>query len=362
MLKLFPMSKKSNLRQSFDNFCWDHVWVKYTIDWGICIFMSILSAFILAFGLAVFMTPTPTDAVNLHSFVSGGSSGLGQTIEQLITLINHGTPVYWFGIRLYPFFYILINIPLIVLAFKGIGLRFAICSLVNVAFVFLFSSLLSSSTEITEFIAPISAFVSENGGMLSRALFAGVCTGLSSAIAFKFDTSAGGFDIISYYISIRKSTSVGKYNVLINACIVLSYSIINGLSGKTETFTLNGNAIVLNSWQMAFALALFSSVYLIVVMLIIDLINNRNKKFQVQIITNIKELPKMLIANIPHGATIVNGKGAYSDSEHTIIYMVVSSIELKEVIRVTKQLDPNSFISVTALMQVYGRFYQRPIR
>lgn len=362
MLQLWAMSKKKTFRQKFETFCWDHIWAKYTVDWGVCVFMSIISALIFAFGLSVFMTPNPTDKVELVSIVSGGSSGLSQTFEELITLINNGNQVTIGGLRLYTFIYIAINAPLLVLAFKGIGIRFAVCTLVNVGAVFLFSNLFNSNPEISKFLSHIGAFVADNGGLFSRALFAGVCTGLSSAIAFKFDTSAGGFDIVSYYISLRKSTSVGKYGILINAVIILSYSIIYGVSGKESSINFNGNIVTLNSWQMAFALAMFSAVYLITVMLIIDVINNRNKKVQVQIITSIEELPKMLIANIPHGATIVRGKGAYSGGDHLIIYMIVSSVELKEVLKVARELDPTAFISVTALTQVYGRFYQRPVK
>ena len=37
--------------------------------------------------------------------------------------------------------------------------------------------------------------------LLARALFAGICTGLSTTVAFKFDHSAGGIDVVSVYVN-----------------------------------------------------------------------------------------------------------------------------------------------------------------
>ena len=69
----------------------------------------------------------------------------------------------------------------------------------------------------------------------------------------------------------------------------------------------------------------------------------------------------MLIANFPHGATVVNGEGAYSRSPRKIIYIVVSSSEVKAVVSLARKVDHNAFISVTSLVQVYGNFFIRPV-
>ena len=201
-----------------------------------------------------------------------------------------------------------------------------------------------------QLLADISYFISTNGGMLSRAIFAGICTGLSSAIAYKADASAGGFDIVAYYLSLRKGVTTGKYNVLINAFVIALYTLITGFSG------------VENSWSIGLSSVFFSVVYLFSLMLVIDAINVRNKKVSVQIITSKEELSKTLLANIPHGATLVNGTGAFSGAPRYIIYMVVSSIELKHTLHLIKELDPDSFVNVTALQQVVGRFFMRPVK
>ena len=105
----------------------------------------------------------------------------------------------------------------------------------------------------------------------------------------------------------------------------------------------------------------FSIIYLMLVGLIIDAINLRNKKMQVQIITSKIHMPEIIIANFPHSATLIDGKGAYSGQSKTIIWMAVSSNEVKKVVNVAKKVDEHAFILVTPLKQVYGNFFIKPI-
>ncbi len=336
------------------------------MDWGTAFVMSVFSALIFAFGISTFMNPAAFTAndgtvIPLINIVSGGSSGIAQTITAIFDLFHVQLPS---GLpSLYSILYLLINIPLIVIAFKGIGVRFGTFTLVNVGFVFIFTYLFNNIPVINNFLTNIAAFFNAHGGLFSRAFFAGICTGLSSAIAYKYETSAGGFDIISYYLGLRKNTSVGKYGVIINALIIVTYSVVRIFSFENKTIDIVGNhQLTLNSFELAVIQGFFAVIYLFTVMIIVDLINVRNKKVQIQIITEKQDMAKLLIANIPHGATIVKATGAYSGNDRLIVYMIVSSTEVKNVINVVKQIDANSFVGVTAIQQVSGRFYMRPVK
>ena len=359
------MAKKT-IKQKFESFTYNHIWMRYVMDWSSAFLMSVLSAFIFAFGITTFMNPniitsTGGETIKLVTIVSGGSSGIAQTITSLVSLFGFEMP-HWMP-SLYSILYVLINIPLIVIAFKGIGVRFGTFTLVNVGFVFIFTYLFNNVPVFSNFLSNIAAFFQSNGGLFSRAFFAGICTGLSSAIAYKYETSAGGFDIIAYYLALRKNTSVGKIGVIINGIIITAFSIIHAFSGETYTIELkSGFNVTLDSIQMSVVLAFFAIIYLVMVMILVDLINTRNKKVQVQIITSKQDMAKFLIANIPHGATIVKGKGAYSGDDRYIVYMIVSSSELKHVIEIVKEIDPTSFLAVTSLAQVSGRFYMKPVK
>lgn len=354
------MSNRKSLGKKFESLTYNHIWLRYAMDYGTAFAMSVLSALIFAFGMNCFIAPNAIDVggttYTFSRIISGGASGIAQTFAHIFDLTNVTLPS---GMpSLYSIFYFAINIPLIILAFKGIGVRFGAFTLVNVGFVFLFTNIFKG-----EFFSAIALFFDANGGIMSRALFAGICTGLSSAIAYKFETSAGGLDIVFYYISLRKNTTAGKYGALINVFVMLAYSTITAVGGQEHIiYIANDLPFTLRSFEYAISMMFFSVVYLFTVTLLIDFINTRNKKVQIQIITSVKQMPTLLLANIPHGATIVQAKGAFSGDDRFIIYMVVSSIEVKHVIRLIRDIDKNSFVNVTSLQQVYGRFFQKPIK
>ena len=103
--------------------------------------------------------------------------------------------------------------------------------------------------------------------------------------------SCGGIDIFTYYFALRKSTSVGKYAVVLNGVIILSYTILSVVKHP-------------DNWGLGLLQALFAISYVFLVSLIIDMINVRNKKVQVQIITSKLHMSEVLLANFPHSATI----------------------------------------------------------
>lgn len=340
------MAKKHTLAGRFHSFLLDHIWLKYVVEYAVALFMCTLSAAVFAVGLVSFLTPASAEL----SFVSGGVSGISQTIS-LAAQLMLGDAIEPYRDIIYSVFYIAINIPIIILAFRKIGVRFAVLTMINVALV----SLFASTFRLIPFLNYLGAFVDLHGGMLSRALFAGICTGLSSAIAFKYELSAGGADVIAYYVSLKKSTPTGKYTMMINTAIILVYGLLMAISPSLVS-SIN------DAWIMAASGVLFSIVYLFTSMLVIDFINVRNKKVQIQIVTKKDNLHTMLLANVPHGATIIKGTGAFSGEARFIINMVVSSYETKKVVNLIRQIDPESFIYVSNLQQVYGRFYIRPVK
>jgi len=337
------MKRIEKFKRRSNDFLYNHLWLKFIVDYGFSLIATLFSAAIFAFGMNVFLQPSVLggEVAGVQAMVSGGSAGAAQVFNLLfeingITIPNNPS-------LLFSIFYLIINVPLFYIAFRYIGKRFAIFTVINVGSVFLLTNVMQG-----QFFLDVAVFINSHSGMLGRSLFAGMCTGLSSAVAYKIDSSAGGFDIISYFFSERKSSLAGKYGVIINAVIISAFSIITSV--KT------GN------WGEGMGLIFFSAVYLLTVMLVIDVINVRNKKAQIQIITMKKDLARLLLANIPHGATVVNAKGAYSDTERFVIYMVVSTTETKHAIKVIKELDPDSFVNVTSLQQVAGHFHMKTIK
>lgn len=332
-----------SIKKKVNSFAYQHIWLRYVLDYLFPIIATAFSSLIFVFGMVVFLEPAllGAETADIPAMVSGGSSGAAQVIKLIIFSFAKINPKHERIIL--SSLYFAINIPLLVLAFKGVGKRFALFTLLNVGLVFLLTNVIKA-----KFLLDLALFVNEHGNMLTRALFAGLCTGLSSAIAYKIDSSAGGFDIISFYISAKKSTLAGKYGMIINGIVVISFGVVSGIANHNFAIAMGG--------------IMFSFVYLLTVMMVIDVINIRNKKAQIQITTSNKDLQKLLISNIPHGATVVDAKGAFTESERYIIYMVVSTTEIKHAVDVIRALDPHSFVVVNSLQGVYGNFHMKPIK
>jgi len=306
---------------------------------------AILCAFIFAFGFCAFVTPYAKSASHtIESFtvITGGISGLSQNLSLFLKIAFN---VELDKTTLEAIGYTAFNLPILIFGFLKVGKRFALITAINVIVSSVFI-MMFPSWNFTNLIAQSELI---QNFPIVRVLFGGICTGLSSALAFKGEISCGGIDVITYYISLRKSTSVGKYAVIGNGFIVTLYTLLLIIDQPNE-------------WGFALISLFYSFIYIVTVMVVIDLINLRNKKVQVELITQNEKLPEVLLSHFPHSATICKGKGAFSGKERTIIYMVVSSSEMKKVISLARKVDDKVFCTVTSLVQVYGNFFIRPIQ
>lgn len=338
------MKKLARLKRKFNNYMYDHIYVREGLNISKGAFIAAFTALLYAFGFYCFIAPyVGADASNFgaNSITTGGVGGISQVIWMTTHVLGANVDLY----TMQSIFYFALNIPILIFAFFKIGKKFTILSALNVGLSSLFIFLLKNS-QIAEDVAKL---LYENGFHSARVLFAGVIIGLASSLAFRNEISCGGIDVISYYFSLRKSTSVGKYATTLNSAIIVGYALIS-LAGPDGAKVSN-----------AFLNMLFSFLYLFVVMLVVDFVNTRNKKVQIQIITSIKDISSVLIANFPHSTTTVNGKGGYSHADKYVVYMVVSSNEVKRVVTLVKKVDNHAFITVTSLVQAYGNFFIKPI-
>ncbi len=344
------MKRRKGFRERSEGWLYSHPAAAAILDHGYTLFMSTVSALFFAFGFVTFLAPSVTlaDGSVLHRIVAGGMSGVSQVLTLAFEVVFPGITIN--ESLAFSVLYFILNVPVLILAWFGIGKRFAVYTLINVASVSLLNSLLNLVP--LEWMRTMVAFFNTNGGMLCRALFAGVCTGLSTALAFKADLSPGGLDVIAYYIALKKSTMAGKYSMVLNATVAVCFFLLSSTKGGWEY----------NSVVESFASMFFTGLYILVTKLVIDAINIRNKKYKVEVVTSIPDLATVLIDSLPHGATILNGKGAFSGKDKTIITMVVASFELNDTIAVIRETDPQAFVEVTSLVQVYGRFFVRPVK
>ena len=335
------MKRSERFKKKWTNYKYDHIKLFNGLDITRNAIYVVIAAFIYAFAFYCFITPAVVDHTTVQgsSITTGGVGGITQTLTLVFELAGIKADPYLFQ----SIGYFAFNIPILIFAFFKVGKKFALLSVINVGMSSAFIQILNQ-WDLAQNIA--KAIASEH---LARVLFGGVLVGMSSALSYKASASAGGIDVFSYYFALRKSTNVGKYSASINSGIVFLYTIL--------TIAINkGNYV-----EVALLGFMYSIVYLLVNMLVVDFINTRNKKVQLQIITSKEDMSYILISNFPHSTTIVNAKGGYSGQEKKIIYMTISSSEVKKVIYIVRKVDEHSFISVTSLMQAYGNFFIKPI-
>ena len=297
--------------------------------------VSVISSFLAAYVFRSFIvpvgSPTPTP------LITGGVSGISQITNRLFDVLNLLNQVE--NRSLQAIFYFLFNIPIFILAYTKIGKRFAIFSFINV---------ITTSFLIEVIPHDWTQLITISEDLLSRAIIAGIIQGISSSLAYLMDISSGGMDVITVYFANVKSTSVGKYSFAINGFIYFLFTLLYLLNTDSMTGALNA--------------VIFSVIYSFTTAQVVDAINIRNKKTQLQIVTSRTDMPKILMEKFFHGCTVVQAKGGYTNSIKYIVYMVVSSREVASVVKHIRMVDPESFIDESPSHQVYGKFFIKPIK
>lgn len=322
-------------------------------EYAVSITIMLVSALLYAFSFKVFQSPTTVEN-NILPLISGGTSGLARSIVVIFNMSGSSAN----NDLIFAIFYTVLNIPIIYLAFRYIGFRFGLFTAINVVA----TSILTNFALNVDFVNQLAtkiACVTESGlqaGILPRAMLAGVLNGVAGAMCLAFGGSAGGVDTVSYYFSLRRSKNVGRYNIIINTFVFILFASLNMgyevmQNGDTSTALAN-----------FFLILLFVSIFSFTCALVMDFINQHNKKEQIQIITKVENVTKLLLSNIPHGATIVRSKGAFTGEDRIIIYVIVSKYETKTVVNLVRAADPDSFINVVSVSQVYGRFRKPKIK
>ncbi len=345
---MIVMKKVDRIKRRVTNYMYDHIRVRESLNISKGVFVATLTALLYAFGFYCFIAPAVENHATIwgSSITTGGVGGVSQVIWMISTLCGGSISIS----TMQSIFYFVLNVPILLFAFFKIGKKFAILSLANVGL----SSLFIWAFSNVDFMHNVASVLDnpQTSYHSARVLFAAVSIGLASSIAFRNEISCGGIDVISYYFALRKSTSVGKYATALNSIILVSYFGLTIIQNAQK-----GDAKV----DIAFVNLLFSFLYLFSVMLVVDFVNTRNKKVQIQIITSFKDISSVLIANFPHSTTTVMGKGGYSHADKYVVYMVVSSNEVKRVVDLVRKVDQHSFVTVTSLIQAYGNFFIKPI-
>ncbi len=280
------------------------------------IWSSIKSYSIITLGL--FINALAWTAFILPSEIVGG----GVTGLSALVFYATGFPV---GVTFF-----LINIVLIIIGIKSLGLPFGIRTIYGTIVISVFLSVLQQY--ITE------PFVSDR---FMATIIGGMMGGASVGLVFSQGGSTGGTDIIAMIINKYRNISPGKLILYMDVLIISSSYLL----------------------FQSVEILVYGFVFMAVASYSIDMVlMGHRQSVQMFIFSKEHELIAEQIANeIGRGVTLINGKGWYSKSESCILMVVVRRHESNLIFRTIKRIDPEAFISISNVMGVYGKGFD-PIR
>ena len=264
-------------------------------------------SFVYSLGTQCFVAPA--------NIAPGGASGLALMANYIC-----GLPV---GVLT-----MVINVPLLVLAWIYLSRGFAVGTAVSCGV---------CSVILDMVVAPV--FPVYQGDRLLCSLFGGVIVGAGMALIFLAGTTTGGSDILGYILQKKKPhISIGRALLIVDG-VVLVVSIFvfdNVESGLFGMIALYAQTRVIDS-----------------------IIYGNDMGSMVTIITGKpKEIADGIIGELERSATIMAGKGAYSQKDTQVLLCTVRKSQFSRLKEIIREADPAAFVMVTETTEVFGEGFK----
>ena len=277
--------------------------------------LAVVGTFINSFGLNYFIVPM--------GLYGGGVTGVCQLVRTLLErVVTLPAGVDFAGIL-----YLIVNIPILILAWRtlgrGIAARTVVCTL-------------SSSFFLSILTAPAAMIIEER---LASCLVGGILCGFGLGLTLTCGGSSGGLDVIGLWLSKRGSHfTVGRFSLEFNAVFY-------------------GICAILFDVQTA----LYSIIYNVFSSLFVDRVHQQNINIQVLIFTHEKDhaIERSIVERLERGVTYWNGVGAYTGTEVRVLCVCVSKFEEDDLRDIVRESDPRAFVIVQEGVRVGGNFLRK---
>ena len=223
---------------------------------------------------------------------------------------------------------LIMNIPLLLIAWKYLGKRFAIRTLRTVVL---------SSVILDVVVTPL-AFVYAGDRLLS-AIASGVCLGAGLGVIFARGSTTGGTDIISCLVE-RKNPHLQVGGIL-TAVDILIIALSIAVFGNLES-------------------GLYGIVALYAQGRVMDAILYGRKRGRSVMIFSEKreEIARRIMREMDRGATFLQSRGAYRGARSEVLLCAVGQREYAKLRRIVRECDPEAFFVVLETKNVYGEGFQ----
>ena len=176
--------------------------------------------------------------------------------------------------------------------------------------------------------------VAVTDNILLNTLFAGLGLGISLGIVMRAGASTGGMDIPPLILKKRFGIPVSASLWVFDFCILLTQMFFH----KAEDLLYGILLILTISLSLNKVLLLGTS------------------RTEVKIISaKSAEIREGILSRVDRGVTMLYGEGGYSGKETAVIMSVDSNYELPKIEALARDIDPNCFVVISRVTEVWGR-------
>ncbi|MFZ2634259.1 MAG: YitT family protein [Desulfosalsimonadaceae bacterium] len=268
-------------------------------EWAKQTFFLVLGSALCAFAVKAILIP--------QEFISTGLTGAALVLY------------YKYPVVSVEALYLIINIPVFLLGWRFVGIRFVLYSVWGMI---IYSMIL--------FFIDVQINIADP---MLAAVTAGSLSGIGVAIILRSYGSIGGTEIFSVIMHKRFSLSVGTGTAIINGIVLIASALLFPI----ET-------------------VLYAFVYATVNMLILDKIfyGMTGRKAALIISEQWQEIAKDLLGQCNVGITKISGKGGFRGTDKTILYSVINRKNIGAVKKIVLQKDPSAFMTLMTTEDVTG--------
>lgn len=275
---------------------------------GIRKFILILIGSILAsVGLEIFLIP--------NQIIDGGVVGVS-IIAAYLTRVPVGAFIF------------LLNLPFLFIGYKQIGKTFTLTTLFAVSSLSIWVSVLHPVPGLTK-------------DMLLAAVFGGIILGAGVGMIIRYGGSLDGTEIIAIIIDERTGFTIGEIIMFFNIFILSSAGLVFG-------------------WDKA----MYSLIAYFIAFKMIDVtVQGLNQSKAVFIVSDkTAQIAEVLMARLGRGVTFLRGRGGYSKEPKSVIYSVLTRLEIAKMKSIVTEIDSGAFVTISDVYEVMeGRYKKRPI-
>ncbi len=270
--------------------------------------MLTVGTLLIAFEVHVFEIP--------NGFTIGGVSGMGIALAKATgtdtsTLISA------------------LNILLLIIGFiflgRSCGIRTVYCSLV-----------FSASLQVAGIVCPVKQPLTDEPLLELCCLI--ILTAIGSGMIFHCDATSGGTDIIAMIMRKYTPLDVGKALLCVDFLVAVTAFFAFGV--KTGIISVVG--VFIRGFLIDEVVESFGSC-----------------KFFTIITEKPDEIKHFILNDLSRGATIVQAKGAYTDSDKAMLYTVCRRFEALRLRKKIHTIDPDAFIIITTSSEILGSGFSR---